>query len=282
MNFQPLLVIGAARSGTKMVRDLIAKHPAVDKVTYDINYVWRLGNESIPHDELSPETLNPRIRQRIHNHFERYSSGASFLIEKTVSNCLRVPYVNAVFPGASFIHLVRDGRDVVESAYRKWTAPPDWHYIWKKVRMFPLMEAPGYALSYAIDTFRKIVVRDDDDQSTWGPRYEGIDEDVASKDLLEVCAIQWACCVEKAVGDLSNLSGDRVLTMRYEDFVRCPREHLEEIARFIGLPPHPYLDLSLEMVSQDNIGKGHRKLDEEQETLIMPHLEGALSLLEYE
>src|SRR4051812_20775701 len=42
--FQPVIVIGAARSGTKLLRDSLATHADVARVPYDVNYVWRFGN----------------------------------------------------------------------------------------------------------------------------------------------------------------------------------------------------------------------------------------------
>ena len=280
-NRQLIFVIGAARSGTKLIRDLIASHPEVAKIPYDINYVWRLGNENISHDELSPEMLTPRIRKRILEYFERHSSGAPFLIEKTVSNCLRVPYVDTVFPESKFVHLVRQGYDVIESVYRQWTAPPDWRYIWKKARTFPLSQAPSYALSYAAGTLEKILVRDNNSHSTWGPRYKGIDEDIASREPLVVCAIQWARCVKKAMHDLNNLSESQVLTIHYEDFVCAPGNNLETVAQFAGLAPGHYRSLNLDVISQKNVGKGLRNLSVEQKALVMPYIKNALLLLGY-
>jgi len=280
--YQPLILIGAARSGTKLVRDLVAEHPAVDRVPYDINYIWRLGNEKLAHDALSPDLLTPQIKQRIFRNFEAYSSGAPFLIEKTVSNCLRVPYVRAVFPDVRYIHLVRDGRDVVVSAYRQWIAPPNWRHILKKAMSFPLTEASGYALSYAGNTFRKLVTRDKGAVGAWGPRYEGIDKDIASKSLLEVCAIQWARSVEKALHDLNSLPAGQVLSIRYEDFVRSPGSYLEKVAQFVEIDPAPYSGgVNLATVSQENVGKGFRNLSAKQMAAILPHIENALSLLEY-
>lgn len=280
--YRPLFVIGAARSGTKLIRDLLGSHPLVDEVPYDINYVWRFGNENVAHDQLSPATLTSRMRRRIVRHLARYSSGAPFLVEKTVSNCLRIPYVNAVFAEAEFIHLVRDGRDVVESAFRRWLAPLDWRYVLGKAMTFPLRKAPGYALSYVWTGLRKSIYSNRGDVGTWGPRYKGIDEDVSSKGILETCAIQWARCVDRALRDLRTLPGDRVLTVRYEDFVREPRSHLTTIVEFVGLPSAPYANADLSKVTQDHIGKGRRRLSHEQMDDIRPHIEGVLSELRYE
>ena len=43
-----VIVLGAARSGTKMLRDAIAANNGGFKVPYDINYVWRQGCNPSP------------------------------------------------------------------------------------------------------------------------------------------------------------------------------------------------------------------------------------------
>ncbi len=281
--YQPVILIGAARSGTKLVRDLISTHPQADKVPYDVTYIWRLGNEAVPHDELGVEMLTPEIRQRIIDKISSFSSGAPFLVEKTVENCVRVPYVHAIFPDARFIQLVRDGRDVVESVYREWTSPPDWGYIFKKARTYPLLDAFGYAKGYTSSVLRKVVTRDrTKTNDTWGARYKGIAEDLANRDLLEVCAAQWVRSVEMSWSALSCLPAEQVLTIHYEAFVQAPAEHLKRIAKFIGLDPQPYVHLSaLQQVTQKNIGKGFRHLSAEQQALVLSYIQPTLAFLGY-
>lgn len=281
--YRPIILIGAARSGTKLVRDLIGGHPDVDKVPYDITYIWRMGNEAVPHDELGVELLTPQIRERIVHKISAFSSGAPFLVEKTVENCVRVPYIHAIFPDACFIQLMRDGRDVVESVYREWTSSPDWGYIFKKALTYPLLDAFGYATSYAGTALRKVVTSDRTKTTdTWGARYKGIAEDLVSRELLEVCAIQWARSVELSRSALNQLPAEQVLTINYEAFVQSPETHLNCIAEFVGLQPQAYTHLpALKEVSQQNIGKGFRRLDAYQQALVMAHIQPALTSLGY-
>jgi hypothetical protein len=267
-NYQPVFVIGAARSGTKLLRDVIASHPAVDSVPYDINFIWRLGNETVPHDELTPEDVTPTVARRIRSRLGSYHRGAPLLIEKTVSNCLRVPFVDAIFPGAKYLFLFRDGYDVVESAYRQWVAPPDWKYILGKASSFPIVDAPRYALKYAASLARKVgpVVRR---KGTWGPRYKEIDQDVAARDLIEVCAIQWSRSTEKAYASLQVLDKSRAMKVNYEDFVNRPKPHLIEIAGFLGVDPEAYLKGDvLDRISTNNIGKGWSQLSPAQRAIV--------------
>ena len=62
---RPVFIIGAARSGTKFLRDLGAASPHVDVIPFDINFLWRLGNESAPDCELKVDDLDSAKVQAI-------------------------------------------------------------------------------------------------------------------------------------------------------------------------------------------------------------------------
>ncbi len=273
---QPLLLIGAARSGTKLLRKFIASHPAVSAVPYDVNYLWRIGNEALPHDELPVERLTPALRRRLRRNIVRAAVGRTpYFVEKTVGNCLRVPYVHAVFPEARFIFLVRSGLDVVESSCRQWTAPTDWSYVVRKTLSYPLLEAFGYGWQYGTGLLTKLLGVRGRGKHMWGPRYAGIEADLAARPLLEVCAIQWARCMTLATTSLARLPEGQVMTVRYEELVHAPLDHLLQIAEFIGLDPRPYRSADLSDVSPNAIGNGLRRLSAEQQKQIEPHLAAA-------
>ncbi|HSG17766.1 MAG TPA: sulfotransferase, partial [Anaerolineae bacterium] len=200
------------------------------------------------------------------------------------SNCLRVPFVRAVFPDALFIHLLREGRDVVESSYRQWNSRPNWTYIARKALTFPHIEAFGYARYYAGYALRRSFRRAQAVKiDTWGPRYEGIDRDLADLDLLRVCALQWTKCVQKAATSLAQLTPDRAMTIHYEEFVQRPQEHLERIACFASIDPQPYAN-SPEVVSVTTsfVGKGRKNLNSDQLESIAPLMEDTLREWNYQ
>ena len=115
---QPIVIIGAARSGTNMLRDVLTNIHGIGTWPCDeINYVWRDGNARYPTDELLPRHATARVKHFIRKKFKQMAQGLNcrILIEKTCANSLRVPFVNEIFPHARFIFLIRDGRDVVAS-----------------------------------------------------------------------------------------------------------------------------------------------------------------------
>jgi hypothetical protein len=217
----PIFLIGAARSGTKFLRDVLAASDDVRQVPYDINYVWRYRNENAPSDVLDPATLTQRQRRFIQGEIRRQARArpGDRIIEKTVSNTLRVPFVDAVFPEAHYIHLLRDGRDVSESAMQQWRKPPSWGALWDKLRRMSPRNM-GYVVWFGRNLLSGLV-SGRGGGAVWGPRYPGIDRDVHDKTLAEICALQWKTSVESATRDLAALpeAQSRVHRIRYEDLI---------------------------------------------------------------
>ena len=232
-----VIIVGAARSGTKYLRDILATAPNAAKVPYDINYIWRYGHEDHPSDVFPASFATPKVAGFIRKQVTRLSgaspSGDRVILEKTVGSSLRVPFCDAVFPDALFVHLVRDGRAVTESAMRQWQAPPDWKRLIEKFRGIPLQNI-GYA-AWFFANYARGLVSGRGGGSVWGPRYPGIGADVAAdKPLAEICARQWAASVETASTDLAALPDDRTITIRYEDLVTGDAA-LRRVAAFCGL-----------------------------------------------
>lgn len=280
--YQPIFIIGAARSGTKILRDVLASHSSLDNVPYDINYIWKLGNEDCLHDELSIKNITPETSLAIKNEINKFHADAPYLLEKTVSNCLRLPYVEEIFPKVKYIFLIRDGRAVVESAMRQWHAPTDWNYIIKKARTFPLIKAPGYAWAYIRNLLKRHYKLKGAKLPTWGPRYEGIDQDVLTKDLLEVCTIQWVHSIKKALLFFETIDLKRVIKIRYEDFVHQPEKTVQQIANYLDIDFDEYLDNNIfSSISTSNIGKWEKNLSQEQKLALLPLVRETLINLGY-
>ena len=123
-SLRPVVILGAARSGTKLLRSIVAASPQYAAVPHDVNYVWRTLAPQHPNDALPATALTPaklsRVRRLLLGMAGISDGQRRQFVEKTVSNTLRVPLVDQVLPDALYVHLVRDGRDVTESALRCW------------------------------------------------------------------------------------------------------------------------------------------------------------------
>ncbi len=258
---QVLIILGAARSGTKILRDTFSQPAEISHIPYDINYIWKYGNLDYNFDDLDESHFSQNIGNYIQRQFVKLSSfnknpKSHSIVEKTVASPLRIPFILKVFPNAKFIHLVRDGRDVVESNLRMWHQKPDIKYLLKKLRYFPISNVK-YATWY-VNNIIKGKLKKQEGGETWGPRYSGIDDDCQTKSLSEVCAIQWKKCVESASSSLRVLDSSRYLTVRYEDFVSKP-EVLEQMLNFAEVKnPEAALNYWTENVSAGSRGKWER------------------------
>jgi len=236
---QPLFLLGAGRSGTKFLRDILGESSNVAIIPYDVGYVWRYGNENIPHDELTLNILNDSIKKYVTKTLPKLikkgtnQTHTRILIEKSVPNTLRPAFVQNIYPEAKFIHLIRDGRAVTESAMRLWKAPPERGYLLNKLRYFPWKNY-RYAIWY-IGNLVKGKLRSGRGQQTWGPVYKGMINDAATLPLEIVCARQWKKCIEISLRQLSTFKNqNNIIEIHYEDLMKDSKA-LKEICNFIGI-----------------------------------------------
>lgn len=277
---QPLLILGAARSGTKLLRRLLGAAPGAAVVPYGVPAVWKRDNEDCPHDALPRTACSPPTARRIREELRRLGQGppdASLLVEKTSANTLRVPFVAAVFPNARFVHLVRDGVDVVESARRRWQARPGLGYL---VRKALYLRGTGLrqGLRYLWDRLRGV---SSSAPSLWGPHYPGMADDVREHPLLHVCAKQWRTCIQHTLDALDALPDERVLSLRYETLVRDSKS-VDRLAHFAGVsdasPMHAFYRREVE---DSFVGRGRANLTAAAYDTLRPLLQPVLEGLGY-
>lgn len=262
---RPLIILGAGRSGTNMLRDALTQFPGMGTWPCDeINPIWRHGNTAMETDEFGPEQARPEIRRFIRRRFRSLarSSQNEWVVEKTCANSLRPLFVHAVLPEARFIHIVRDGRDVALSAAKRWTGKTTFGYIARKARWVPIRDLPRYGWRFLQARLHKL--RSGESRlSSWGPRYAGLEHDFSSCDLVPACARQWARCVQRCREGLSTLPEEQVLEVQYEDFVQNPIQGMRRIEQFLGLNwTEEDLRQSVAAVSPKSVGNWKRALSE--------------------
>lgn len=247
---RPIVLVGAARSGTTIVAEVLAAHPNI-AFWNEPRYVWRHGKHAARDDVRTRVEATAPVAQHIRDRFEKFlrKSARPRFMEKTPSNCFRVGFVHEVFPDALFLHLRRDGRDAAASALRRWCSAPDDQAIARRMRGF---EIPITALPYYLpDIVREIVFRRLRPARgyLWGPRYPGIHEDLASgRDVAEICARQWVESERAATTELAAIPANQRFTFRYEDFIRDPTARLREILDFSALSFAPEVKTALGQV----------------------------------
>ncbi len=148
---------------------------------------------------------------RLRNTF-RKPDGPIRLLEKTPENCLRLPFLLALFPDARVLYLTRDGRSNVNSLIEGWRQP----------HLFPGYRVPEplHILGYTRDRWAFTLI------PGW--------HDLTDSPLEEVCAWQWIRCNEAVLAHRETGQAP-YLTIRYEDLIADPGAVLPQVAAFLDI-----------------------------------------------
>lgn len=260
---EPIIIIGAPRSGTNMLRDVLTRIPGLATWPCDeINYIWRHGNVRYPSDAIPPERATTAVKAYIRRCFEAQArrSGNARIVEKTCANALRVEFVDSVFPEARYIYIHRDALDAVGSAMKRWKAKLEPAYIARKARFVPVSDLPYYAARYAWNRLYRLITREKR-LAFWGPQIDGMPELLQRYELDELCALQWQACTRSAHRSFDSMNKNRWIEVAYEDFVADPEEALQRILAFLGVDAAPDVRRqAVADVSTRSVGKGRRDL----------------------
>lgn len=248
MHKPPIIILGAPRSGTNMLRDLLSQLRGI--ITWDcdeINPIWKYKNYNKT-DELMPSDLTPKIKKYIINEFDSLSKNQGVILEKTCANTLRPSFVNAIFPNAKFIYIYRNGFDCAISAKKKSKRFFDLSYQLKKLKYAPL-------ISYPFLVYEKLFLR------SWGPIYNGMNDDYKSLTDLQIVAKQWMKCNEKCIKFVSKLDSHQIFYINYDQFVQNPKYNFSKILDFINIESKRLSEVKFNHVHKSSIGKGYKGLD---------------------
>lgn len=259
----PIIIVGAARSGTNVLRDVLTSLPGL--VTWpcdEINPVWMYGNTLHDHDGLRPEHADERVRSYIRGRFARLeSSSSNTVVEKTCANTLRLDYVHTILPQARMVWIRRDPLDAISSAMLRWKGSTSATYLIPKLRETPALVAPYYAGRTVLRRLAR-ALRSDDRLAMWGPRYPGwqSDRDLPARHLA---TRQWVWCT---VGAETFFAQNRpAAVVDYEEFVRRPAASLTSLQAALGLEARAAdLETARQMVHADSVGGWRSRLSDDQ------------------
>src|SRR5919108_5845859 len=112
----PIILFGNFRSGTTILQKVISTHPDVVK-WYEPYGLWLCADPGRSHDEFDENDATDKVKRYIRNKFLKYQQqhGNRIIMEKSPTNVLRIPYVRAIFPEASFLYIVRNPLSFISS-----------------------------------------------------------------------------------------------------------------------------------------------------------------------
>ena len=206
---RPILVIGCPRSGTSVLLQALLQSGELRSVQSEGHILWdefhdprERGWDS---DALGAADVSERERRYIHRAIRLVVRGKRF-VDKTPENCLRIPYLDALFPDATFVFLRRRGADNVSSLMDAWRARPRFVKYRLPEPLTGLGSLSGSQWSFAL-------------VPGW--------RDLRNASLEEICARQYVACNEAVLAARRRMRG-RTLGRRR---LRGPRREAHRRAR---------------------------------------------------
>ena len=268
----PIFLLGNVRSGTTMIQRILGMHPEV--VTwFEPRPIWVYADPKRPHDRFVEADATEPVKRYIRRRFLRYqrAHGGLRIMEKTPSNLMRIPYVQAIFPEARYIYTVRNPLSCLSSAELKWQQEITWGKTRRRIAETPLIHLPYYGRLWLREKFRRRVLRQKYTR-LWGVRYPGIENDVGKLSVEEIVAKQWVACCRQADQDLAEWHEENLLRIRYETFVADPVAESRRVCEHVGLPfPDELADRIAAFVDPNRQGKW-RRLDRDVFARCLPVL----------
>lgn len=148
----PIVLFGAPRSGTTFLNELLNAHPEVH-VTHEMRlFAWahetlveatKKDRLLVTHREAFAQHATSRFAGLIRDFYATQWPHVRYWGDKNphyadVLNRGCLDTIRRIFPGAKFIHIVRDGRDVVTSIVRRqhadgsaWASLEDAAWTWR-------------------------------------------------------------------------------------------------------------------------------------------------------
>ena len=214
---KPILLVGCPRSGTSILLRALLQSSELRSIQSEGHILWDAyhhpRDRGWDSDALGREDVLTREREYIYCAIRLFVRGRRF-VDKTPENCLRLSYLDALFPDATFVFLRRRAADNVNSLIEGWRARPRF----VTYRLPEPLEGLG-TLSGDIWSFVLI--------PGW--------RELRSAPLEEVCARQYVVCNEAALAAREQLAPERWLELTYEDLAASPVEELRGLFERLGL-----------------------------------------------
>jgi hypothetical protein len=221
---RPIVIVSPPRSGSSLLFETLSQSPDLWSVGGESHAVierapglhpaqrgWhsnRLGADAA--DALTVRRLRRRFHAVLHDRDGRRPSARHErlrLLEKTPRNALRIPFLHAVFPGATFLFLYREPSETMSSMLEGWRSGRHVSYP-----RLPGWRGPPWSFLLA-------------------PHWRTLPPD----DLAVVVAHQWATTTRILLDDLASVPAGQRCTVAYADLVADPAAAIGRLCDRLGL-----------------------------------------------
>ena len=294
-NRDPILLVGAGRSGTNLIAMALGNAKDILNA-YEQRYVWNKGSRDLRSDLRPINTVSESDIDYIRQHFSKLLRGdETMVVDKTPANSLRLDYCLKVFPNAKIVNVIRDPHDnissrIVEISKSGYTDRPSGKPPPSRVKI--LLQRGKHAVNLLkrrnipIDRLHialldqcgelfKIGLMGKSDR--YAERVPGMSQIRENYGVLASLCYQWKTIVNTSTNIGRSLTRSQYLELKYEDLVLNPAFVAEKLADFVGtIEPNSIIEYLKSNAREETVGKGKVNLSTEQIEEISVMLEDEL------
>ena len=219
---RPIFLIGCPRSGTSALLQAFLRSPELATVQLEGHILW---DEFHPKkrrdsDALEATDVSDRERRYVNLAVRLFARNPRF-VDKTPENTLRIGYLDALFPDATFVFLRRRAADNVNSLIEGWRARPRFVTHRLPTPLEGIAPLDGRLWSFALLPEWRSLTR---------------------ASLEEICARQYVACNEAVLEAQAAMEPARWRDLSYEDFVAAPVDELRQLFASLDLQWSPAVE----------------------------------------
>jgi hypothetical protein len=297
------MIIGTPRSGTSILGRVLDQHPLIS-TWVEPYYIWDHHFRDAQDDEVTDEQATEEIRFWIRRAFSKYLKvrRVEYVVDKSPRNCLKLLFIQKIFPEAYYIFILRDGRDTILSIlsqwerkkeifvknsggsqwqnrlyiFRRWLSRrPTWQFSLQSI-LFELGPPTNWLKKKFLNDIRW------EGRFGWGPRFKHWQKFIDRVTLLEFCAYQWVHCARGILDNISLIPENHRFVIKYEDFIRNPQASITNLFSFLSIDlPDGYMD-ALPQIWADNSNKWRQAFSSTELKRIGPIIGKTMKEMGYE
>ena len=244
-------IVGCGRSGTTILGKMLSPHPeicylfepyhiwaAIDQRTDVTNLHYTVDGLFIMDAALATPEARRRFNRVVYG--ERAMSGRPIVIEKTPHNVARIGYLDALSPGAKYLHIVRSGIDIARSIERLATRSE-----------YKMVHKPAYNQWWGLDSAKWRALSRDGVAAGYLS-----DEVPLLQSHAQRGAYEWLVSLGEA-DRWRGILGPRLMEITYPQLTSDARGTLIRICEFFGASaPTPWLARASAMIENERRNKG--------------------------